>query len=248
MYDLMQDKPEPVVPRERRYSVSERMSAEGNVLTEPDQAEVSNLCDVIRDSGSQAVAICFLNSFVNPANEALVRDWLRQGVQGIHVAASYEVCREIREFERMSTVALNAAAMPLVTQYLEDITPKIKAVLPNANILLMQSNGGSLTIAAAQNYPVRMITSGPAGGALAVQRLGSATEQPNLLGVDMGGTSTDISLIHKGELRMTTEGGIDELPVKVPMIEINTIGAGAGSIAWLDDWNCLLYTSPSPRD
>ncbi len=239
MYDLMQDKPEPVVPRERRYSVSERMSAEGNVLTEPDQAEVSNLCDVIRDSGSQAVAICFLNSFVNPANEALVRDWLRQGVQGIHVAASYEVCREIREFERMSTVALNAAAMPLVTQYLEDITPKIKAVLPNANILLMQSNGGSLTIAAAQNYPVRMITSGPAGGALAVQRLGSATEQPNLLGVDMGGTSTDISLIHKGELRMTTEGGIDELPVKVPMIEINTIGAGAGSIAWLDDWNGL---------
>tara|TARA_A100001037_G_C15130769_1_gene628585 strand:+ start:236 stop:2290 length:2055 start_codon:yes stop_codon:yes gene_type:complete len=239
MYDLMQDKPEPVVPRERRYSVSERMSAEGNVLTEPDQAEVSNLFDVIRDSGSQAVAICFLNSFVNPANEALVRDWLRQGVQGIHVAASYEVCREIREFERMSTVALNAAAMPLVTQYLEDITPKIKAVLPNANILLMQSNGGSLTIAAAQNYPVRMITSGPAGGALAVQRLGSATEQPNLLGVDMGGTSTDISLIHKGELRMTTEGGIDELPVKVPMIEINTIGAGAGSIAWLDDWNGL---------
>ncbi|MBH61472.1 MAG: hypothetical protein CL569_03275 [Alphaproteobacteria bacterium] len=239
MYDLMQDKPEPVVPRERRYSVSERMSAEGNVLTEPDQAEVSNLFDVIRDSGSQAVAICFLNSFVNPANEALVRDWLRQGVQGIHVAASYEVCREIREFERMSTVALNAAAMPLVTQYLEDITPKIKAVLPNANILLMQSNGGSLTIAAAQNYPVRMITSGPAGGALAVQRLGSATDQPNLLGVDMGGTSTDISLIHKGELRMTTEGGIDELPVKVPMIEINTIGAGAGSIAWLDDWNGL---------
>ena len=239
MYDLMQDKPEPIVRREQRYSVSERMSAEGDVLQEPDQAEVSKLFDVIRDSGSEAVAICFLNSFVNPANEALVRDWLRQGVPGIHIAASYEVCREIREFERMSTVALNAAAMPLVTQYLEDITPKIQAVLPNANILLMQSNGGSLTIAAAQNYPVRMITSGPAGGALAVQRLGTATKQSNFLGVDMGGTSTDISLIYKGELRMTTEGGIDELPVKVPMIEINTIGAGAGSIAWLDDWNGL---------
>ena len=239
MYDLMQDKPEPVVPRERRYCVAERVNAEGDVLQEPDQNEVSGLFDVIRDSGSQAVAVCFLNSFVNPVNEALVRDWLRQGVRGVHVAASYEVCREIREFERMSTVALNAAAMPLVTQYLEDITPKIKAVLPNANILLMQSNGGSLTINAARDYPVRMITSGPAGGALAVQRLGTATRQPNLLGVDMGGTSTDISLIHKGKLRMTTEGGIDELPVKVPMIEINTIGAGAGSIAWLDDWNGL---------
>ena len=239
MYDLMQDKPKPVVPRERRYCVSERMSAEGEVLEEPDQAEVAQLFNVIRESGSKAVAVCFLNSFVNPVNEQIVRDWLKQGLPGIHVAASYEVCREIREFERMSTVALNAAAMPLVTQYLEDITPKIKAVLPNANILLMQSNGGSLTINAAQDYPVRMITSGPAGGALAVQRLGAATKQLNLLGVDMGGTSTDISLIHKGELRMTTEGGIDELPVKVPMIEINTIGAGAGSIAWLDDWNGL---------
>ena len=239
MYDLMQDKPKPVVPRERRYCVSERMSAEGEVLEEPDQAEVAQLFDVIRESGSKAVAVCFLNSFVNPVNEQIVRDWLKQGLPGIHVAASYEVCREIREFERMSTVALNAAAMPLVTQYLEDITPKIRAVLPNANILLMQSNGGSLTINAAQDYPVRMITSGPAGGALAVQRLGAARKQLNLLGVDMGGTSTDISLIHKGELRMTTEGGIDELPVKVPMIEINTIGAGAGSIAWLDDWNGL---------
>ena len=239
MYDLMQDKPEPVVPRERRYCVAERTSIEGDVLQEPDQKSVTELFDVIRKSESKAVAICFLNSFVNPENEALVRDWLRQGVQGIHVAASHEVCREIREFERMSTVALNAAAMPLVTEYLENITPKIKAVLPNASILLMQSNGGSLTIAAARDYPVRMITSGPAGGALAVQRLGDATKLDNLLGVDMGGTSTDISLIHKGELRMTTEGGIAELPVKVPMIEINTIGAGAGSIAWLDDWNGL---------
>ena len=239
MYDLMQDKPEPVVPRERRYGVTERTDAEGEVLQEPNRDEVSELFAVIRDSGSQAVAICFLNSFVNPENEAVVRDWLRQGVPGIHVAASHEVCREIREFERMSTAALNAAAMPLVTQYLEDIAPKVKAVLPNANILLMQSNGGSLTIDAARDYPVRMITSGPAGGALAVQRLGAAVRRPNLLGVDMGGTSTDISLIYKGELRMTTEGGIDELPVKVPMIEINTIGAGAGSIAWLDDWNGL---------
>lgn len=239
MYDLMQDKPEPVVPRERRYCIAERTDAAGEVLREPDREEVSELFAVIRDGGSRAVAVCFLNSFVNPANEAVVRDWLRQGVPGVHVAASHEVCREIREFERMSTVVLNAAAMPLVTRYLEDIAPRIKAVLPNATILLMQSNGGSLTINAARDYPVRMITSGPAGGALAVQRLGTVTRRPNVLGVDMGGTSTDISLIHKGELRMTTEGGIDELPVKVPMIEINTIGAGAGSIAWLDDWNGL---------
>ena len=240
MYDLQQDKEVPVVPRERRYGVDERTTAEGEIIADPDREAVAGLCAEIREVGAtEAVAICFLNSFVNPTNEATVRDWLRQELPGISVSTSYEVCREIREFERMSTVVLNAAAMPLVTRYLEEITPRIRGVLPNAKVLLMQSNGGSLTVAAAQDYPVRMITSGPAGGALAVQRIGQASQQVNLLGVDMGGTSTDISLIHKGELRMTTEATIAERPVKVPMIEINTIGAGAGSIAWLDNWGGL---------
>ena len=240
MYDLQQDKEVPVVPRERRYGVDERTTAEGEIIADPDREAVTGLCAEIREAGAtEAVAICFLNSFVNPTNEATVRDWLRQELPGISVSTSYEVCREIREFERMSTVVLNAAAMPLVTRYLEEITPRIQGALPNAKVLLMQSNGGSLTVAAAQDYPVRMITSGPAGGALAVQRIGQASQQVNLLGVDMGGTSTDISLIHKGELRMTTEAMIAERPVKVPMIEINTIGAGAGSIAWLDDWGGL---------
>ncbi len=171
---------------------------------------------------------------MNPSNEATVRDWLRQRLPGIYVSASFDVCREIREFERMSTVALNAAAMPLVAEYLSEIGTRVGAVLPNASVLLMQSNGGSLTLSAAQAYPARMITSGPAGGALAVQRIAKATAHPSLLGVDMGGTSTDISLIHNGDVRMTTEGAIGEHPVKLPMIEINTIGAGAGSIAWLD--------------
>jgi N-methylhydantoinase A len=235
MYDLLQDKPEPVVPRERRFCIAERTTATGEIAREPDHGAAERLMAEIRASGAEAVAICFLNSFTNPANEATVRDWLRQGLAGIYVSASEGVCREIREFERMSTVALNAAAMPLVARYLEEMTPRIRAILPNAEVLLMQSNGGSLTVEAAQEYPVRLITSGPPGGALAVQRMGKAAARPNLLGVDMGGTSTDISLIHKGELRMTTEGGIGEHPVKLPMIEINTIGAGAGSIAWLDE-------------
>ena len=239
MYDLQQDKEVPVVPRERRHDVSERTTAEGEIIEEPDRQAVAALCEDIRKTSAEAVAICFLNSFINPTNEAIVRDWLRQELPGLSIAASHEVCREIREFERMSTVVLNAAAMPLVTRYLEEITPRIQHVLPNAKVLLMQSNGGSLTVDAAQDYPVRMITSGPAGGALAVQRIGQSTSHVNLLGVDMGGTSTDISLIHKGELRMTTEATIAERPVKVPMIEINTIGAGGGSIAWLDDWGGL---------
>jgi N-methylhydantoinase A len=239
MYDLQQVKMPPLAPRERRYCIAERMAADGEVLQSPDQDTVKQLAIEIGQSKTKSVAVCFLNSFINPANEMLVRDWLKEELPDICVSASYEVCREIREFERMSTVALNAATMPLMAAYLAEITPRVQATLPNAKVLLMQSNGGSLTVEAAENSPVRLITSGPAGGALAVQRLGKATQKPNLLGVDMGGTSTDISLIHKGEIRMTTESAISEYPVKLPMIEINTIGAGAGSIAWLDNWGGL---------
>ncbi len=239
MYDLQQDKTPPLVPRERRFCVAERMASDGEVLTVPERDHVRQLVEEIRKDNANAVAICFLNAFINPANEILVRDWLKEELPDLRISASHEVCREIREFERMSTVALNAATMPLMAAYLAEITPRVHAALPNAKILLMQSNGGSLTVEASREYPVRLITSGPAGGALAVQRLGKATKQANLLGVDMGGTSTDISLIHMGETRMTTESAIAGHPVKLPMIEINTIGAGAGSIAWLDNWGGL---------
>ena len=235
MYDLLQDVPRPVVPRDRRFCVAERTAPDGELLVEPRREEVESLFDDLRAGEVEAVAVCFLNSYVNPANESAVRDWLRQGMPGVEVSASCDVCREIREFERMSTVVLNAAAMPLVAKYLGEIAPRLGAVLPNAKLLLMQSSGGSLTVSAARDFPVRMVTSGPAGGALAVQRLGRATEEAHLLGVDMGGTSTDICLINGGELRMTTEGEIAGRPIKLPMIEINTIGAGAGSIAWLDE-------------
>jgi N-methylhydantoinase A len=239
MYDLFQDKPESLVSREHRFGVRERTTAAGEVLERPDGAAVRQVADAIRASGAEAVAICFLSSFVNPANEAAVKTELAQALPGVFITASFEVCREIREFERMSTAVLNAAAMPLVGQYLAEITARLAAVIPKAQILLMQSNGGSLTVAAARELPVRLLTSGPAGGALAVQQLAKAGGRESVLGIDMGGTSTDISLFHHGTTRMTTEGGIAGYPVKLPMIEINTIGAGGGSLAWLDDWGGL---------
>jgi N-methylhydantoinase A len=239
MYDLFQDKPEPVVPRDRRFSVRERTGASGEVLEPLDPSSARQAADAVKATGAEAVAVCFLNSFLNPANEAAMRALLVEALPGISVSASFEVCREIREFERMSTVALNAAAMPLMARYLEEIGERVGAVIPRAQILLMQSNGGSLTVGAARAMPVRLITSGPAGGALAVQHLGKAAGRTSVLGIDMGGTSTDISLIHGGEVRMTTEGGVGGYPVKLPMIEINTIGAGGGSLAWLDEWGGL---------
>ena len=239
MYDLQQDKAAPIVPRHHRFELAERVSSGGEILVEPERKEFARLLDSIRASNVQAVAICFLNSFVNPENEEKVKTWLQEELPEHYISASYDVCREMREYERMSTVTLNAAAMPLVARYLGEIAPRVREVLPNAYTLIMQSNGGSLTVQAAKSYPARLITSGPAGGALAVQRMSRATNYPNLLGVDMGGTSTDISFIQKGELRMTTEAEVAARPIKLPMIEINTIGAGAGSIAWLDSANGL---------
>ena len=235
MYDMQQDKPVPLVPRNRRYGVKERTTARGAVLVTAEPTGLDDHLRNIESNGSAAVAICFLNAFANPANEESVEALVRRRLPNVAVSPSYKVCREIREYERMSTVVLNAAAMPLVEDYLGQIAPRVRQRLPRAGILLMQSSGGSLTIDAARAYPARMITSGPAGGALAVQRLGEATEGKTFLGFDMGGTSTDICLIDEGNLQMTMEGSICEHPVLLPMIEINTIGAGAGSIAWLDE-------------
>ena len=235
MYDLQQDRQPPIVPRDRRFELLERTSSKGEILSEPQYENFRKILSDIKKDDIQAVAICFLNSFVNPSNEAKVLEWVRSDLKGLAASASHGVCPEMREFERMSTVSINAAAMPLVEKYLSEITSNIRKILPKAQILLMQSNGGSLTVDAARKFPARLLTSGPAGGALAVKRICQSGKYRNLLGVDMGGTSTDISLIRDGELQMTTEAEIANRPIKLPMIEINTIGAGAGSIAWLDE-------------
>jgi N-methylhydantoinase A len=239
MYDLFQDKPAPVVPRDRRFGVPERTAADGQVLVPLAAESARQAAEAVRATGAEAVAICLLNAYVNAANEQALGAALREALPRTLVSSSHQVCPEVREFERMSTVVLNAAAMPVMARYLGEIQPRVAAVAPRAQVLLMQSNGGSLTVTAARETPVRLVTSGPAGGALAVQQIGKATSRPNVLGIDMGGTSADISLIHDGRVRMTTEGGIGGHPVKLPMIEINTIGAGGGSLAWLDEWGGL---------
>ena len=239
MYDLFQDKPEPLVPRERRFEVAERIASDGEVVVPLLPKAIDEAAQAIKESGAAAVAICLLNAYVNPEHETMLEQALAERLPGVLVSSSSRLCPEIREFERMSTVVLNAAAMPVMARYLGEIERRIAAVLPRAQVLLMQSSGGSLTVAAARDMPVRLVTSGPAGGALAIQHIGKATGRRNVLGIDMGGTSADICLVHQGQVRMTTEGSIAGYPVKLPMIEINTIGAGGGSLAWLDAWGGL---------
>ena len=234
MYDLFQDKPTPIVPRDLRFGARERTAADGAILVPLAEPSAVAIAERLRGAGVEAVAICFLHAYANPANERAMRSVLAACLPEVSLSASSDVCREIREYERSSTVALNAATMPLMARYLEVVQARVTAVIPKAQVLLMQSSGGSMTVGAAKQTPVHLITSGPAAGVLAAQFIGRATGRENVLGFDMGGTSTDISLVYRGAPRMTTEGGIGGHPVKLPMLEVNTIGAGGGSIAWLD--------------
>ncbi|MFQ5828850.1 MAG: hydantoinase/oxoprolinase family protein [Candidatus Methylomirabilia bacterium] len=234
MYDLFQDKPTPLVPRDRRFVVRERTAPDGTVLTPLDRASAQAAVEAVKAANVRAVAISFLHAYANPANESRMKAALMEACPALCVSTSSEICREIREFERTSTVALNAAAMPVVAHYLEVLRERIGELLPKAQVLLMQSNGGSMTVGSARQAPAHVIYSGPAAGVLAAEFIGQLTGRENVLGFDMGGTSTDISLVYRGAPRMTTEGGIGGYPVRLPVLDVHTIGAGGGSVAWLD--------------
>ncbi len=234
MYDLYQDKPVPIVPRDLRFEAEERMAPDGTVLLSLESGATSAAVEAVKASGAAAVAISFLHAYANAEHEATMKAELIAALPEVSVSASSDVCREIREFERTSTVTLNAAAMPVVSRYLEILADRVSNLLSQAQVLLMQSNGGSMTVGAARQTPAHLIYSGPAAGVLACQFIGRLTERPNVLGFDMGGTSTDISLVHRGEPLMTTEADVGGYPVKLPVLDVNTIGAGGGSIAWLD--------------
>jgi len=234
MYDLNQDKPTPIVPRDLRFEVKERMAPDGNVLVSLEPDSVRAAVAAAKASGASAIAIGFLHAYANTEHETAMKAGLIAALPEVSVSASSDICREIREFERISTVVLNAAAMPVVSRYLEILGELTADLIPKARVLLMQSNGGSMTVGAARQAPAHLVYSGPAAGVLACQYIGQLTQRPNVLGFDMGGTSTDISLVYRGEPLMTTEADVGGYPVKLPVLDVNTIGAGGGSIAWLD--------------
>jgi len=239
MYDLNQDKPIAIVPRDMRFEVDERMAPDGTVLTALDATSLASAIEALKGTSAQAIAVSFLHSYANPAHEIETRNALQAAFPDLCISVSSDICPEIREFERTSTVTLNAATMPVVSDYLEVLAQRISDILPQAQVLLMQSNGGSISVNAARQTPAHLIYSGPAAGVLACQNVGRMTGRENLLGFDMGGTSTDISMIYRGEPLMTTEADVGGYPVKLPVLDINTIGAGGGSIAWLDSGGTL---------
>ena len=223
-----------LIPRRLRFGVDERVDASGAALTEPDHAQIRLLAAQLRDRQVEVVALCFLNSFANPDHERRVAEWLRDELPGVPVSISVTVSPEAREYERVSTTVLNALLMPVVSGYLDALNNRLEQAGITAPVYLVQSNGGVTTPDIAAEQPVRLVLSGPSGGARAVEVLAERLNEPDLIAMDLGGTSFDVSVIRGGQANLQTQGTVDVIPVRVPMLEIRTIGAGGGSLAHVD--------------
>ncbi|MCS6860588.1 MAG: hydantoinase/oxoprolinase family protein [Abditibacteriales bacterium] len=237
IYNLNVERPAPLVSRPLRLEVTERVDAQGNVLTPLRASEVERVLDRLERRGVESVAVCLLFSFLHPQHEQRIAALARK--RGFFVSASCEVLPEFREYERTSTTVVNAYVSPVMSRYLSQLASAAQQE-GAAHVRIMQSNGGSISAQAAGARAVHTLLSGPAAGVLgalhvARQALG---ERPNLITFDMGGTSTDVSLC-VGDVRVTTEGSVGGLPVRVPMMDIHTVGAGGGSIACVDAGGAL---------
>lgn len=232
VYGLRQTRPAPLIPRACRLGVAERMRADGSVAQDLTDAAMADAAAGV--AGAETVAITLLNANVNPAHEQRLRDYLVAQHPGLAVSISSEISPEIREYERTSTTVLNALLVPVVRAYLDRLAARLAAHGVGARLLLVQSNGGVCSPATAAAQPVRLLLSGPSGGALGAQRLAGRLGLPDLVGIDMGGTSFDVCVVQDGAITQRTQGDVDGLPVRLPMVEIRTIGAGGGSIAAVD--------------
>lgn len=220
-----------LVPRQRRFGVGERISAAGTVETPLNEEEMRTLAAHCLDLGIEAVAIMFLHGYRNPVHEEQARQILLSAAPNLAVSISSEVSPEIREFERCSTTVLNALLKPVISGYLTQVRERLAAAGVSAPLYLVQSNGGVVSPEDAARLPAKLLLSGPAGGAMAMDALARQHDRQNLVGIDMGGTSSDVSVVSGGAIGETTESQIDGLPVRLPMIDIRTIGAGGGSLA-----------------
>ncbi len=242
LYDFFVRKPAPLVPAPLRLGLRERLAADGSVVTALSSAEIRRMVRAVRQVRPDAVAVCLLFSFRNPQHERRIAQALRRA--GFSVSVSHEILPEFREYERTSTVVINAYLAPVMSRYLAATESKARELWPAGKgsrrtiVRVMQSNGGIISAERAGREPVRTILSGPAGGVIGAQYAASLAGLSRVISFDMGGTSTDVALLGGG-LGTTTESIVAGVPVAVPMLEIHTVGAGGGSIARIDRGGAL---------
>ncbi len=261
MFDSQIEYPEPLIPRERTFGITERISATGSIIEKVNTGEIIELAEQISELGIQSVAVCLLNSYANGSNEKLIGELLSELVPQMQVTLSSEIAPQIREYPRTSTTCVNAYSTPFSEPYLNGLSEHIKARGSNTEPLIMLSNGGVVGARVASGQPVRMIESGPAAGALAAGLLSKVFEIDNLISFDMGGTTAKACLIQNGEPLITGEFEVDRryrfkpgsgMPITVPSVDMIEIGAGGGSIARVDELGLLKVgpesagSSPGP--
>ena len=234
LYDLQRDYPDPLVPRQRRLEVTERINAAGAVHAPLDAAEVDEAIARIRLMEVEAVAVCFLFSFLNPIHERRVAEQIRATLPGMHVSTSSAVQPEFREYERFTTTIINAYLQPVLSSYISSLETELASMLPLASIGINQSSGGLMTIGRTRSFPVRTALSGPAAGVVGALYVASVVNRGNAITIDVGGTSADVAVIKDRSVNVSYGREVDGFPIRLPMVDIHTIGAGGGSIAWFE--------------
>ena len=239
LYDIFVDTPLPLVPRHLRLDVTERVGVDGEVVVPLDEKSAREAAQSLKDQAVESIAICFLFGFRNPAHEERVRDICREMLPEVAVSISSEIAPEFREFERTSTTVINAYLAPVVERYLDNLEGQLLARYGDVDLRIMQASGGCMTTEMAKYRAVNIVNSGPAGGALAAAYVGRLTGDEQLISVDMGGTSFDVGVIDHGEPRVAPESQFEGFPVKIPILDVKAIGAGGGSLAWIDQGGAL---------
>lgn len=239
LYDLQVDKAAPLVTRDLRFGVAERLRHDGSVETQLDEDGVRQAARELRDAGVKAVAIGFLYGFVRPEHEETARRIVAEEFPEAFICTSHEVAPEFREYERISTAVVNAYLGPVMQGYIQRLAERLKELGVTTTPHLTQSNGGVIGFDMAARLPVRTVLSGPSTGVVAAQAIGRMTGIENLITFDMGGTSSDVALLRGGEAKLASEANVHGYPIKAPMLDIHTVGAGGGSIAAIDSGGLL---------
>ena len=240
LWDHYKDVPPPYIPRRHRLEVGERIDYAGKVLEPLNEKEARNIARIIKRRGMKAVAVCFMNAYMNGSNEQKMKEIIQRELPGVYVCTSSELLPEIFEHERFSTCVTNAVLGPVVGDYLKDLGEGLKEKGYNGDVLVLHSGGGVMKAENVAKYAARIASSGIAAGAIAMNETAKLCGFENAMGLDMGGTSCDVSLTYNGELRTSKEWEVEfGYPIMYPSIEVITIGAGGGSISWVDEGGSL---------
>ncbi|MBH69159.1 MAG: methylhydantoinase [Rhodospirillaceae bacterium] len=234
MYSLKEDFPPPLAPRHMRFEVNERVGSKGQVIKPLTREAIERVVRLVSESNPESCAICFLFSFLRPEHEESVGAELKKHLPDIHVSISAQVQPEFREYERFSTTLLNAYLQPLIGKYMKSLGCKFTEMAPKARLGINQSSGGLMSVERASSMPIRTALSGPAAGTVGAIYQAKLAGTPNIITLDMGGTSADVALIQEYETGISYNRTVAGFPIRLPMVDIHTVGAGGGSIAWFD--------------